>query len=107
MKRLESVFHKYRCWSHGAHKSHPTDPSSHAETDVGINIHCKFYLYGKSESTFNPEQQPHKFGQLWSSGCITRNWYNGVTASEVCGCIYLFIYNNVLLYETAIEGNKI
>lgn len=59
MKRLESFFfNKYRCGAHGAHKSHPTDPSSHAEKDVSINIPHKLCLYGKSESTFNPQQKP-------------------------------------------------
>lgn len=46
-------------WGCRAHESHPTDLSSHAEMDVGIIIPHKLYLYGKFESTFKPQQEPH------------------------------------------------
>lgn len=48
-----------------------------------------------------------RFGQLWSKCYITHDWYNDVPFPEVCGCIYLFIFNNnVCLYETATEEDK-
>jgi len=46
--------------AHGACKSHPTNPRSHAEMDVSIKIPHKLYLYGKFESASNTQQKPHQ-----------------------------------------------
>lgn len=59
-------------WGCRAHKSHPTDLSSHAEMDVGINIPHKLYLRGKFESTFKPQQEPH---QSAVRSALDKMWY--------------------------------